>query len=92
MDEAASIIRTEIDSMPSELDEASRKIIQLEIEREALKKESDRNSAERLEVLQKEISETKARLTKCRPSGRKKSRISPKSAGSRRKSTSPGEH
>ena len=60
MDEAASIIRTEIDSMPAELDAASRKIMQLEIEREALKKESDRQSRERLESLQKELSELKA--------------------------------
>ncbi len=61
MDEAASIIRTEIDSMPAELDEVSRKIMQLEIEREALKKESDRHSLERLGVLEKELSETKAK-------------------------------
>ena len=60
MDEAASIIRTEIDSMPAELDEVSRKIMQLEIEREALKKETDRHSLERLESLLKELSETKA--------------------------------
>jgi ATP-dependent Clp protease ATP-binding subunit ClpB len=60
MDEAASIIRTEIDSMPAELDEVSRRIMQLEIEREALKKETDRHSADRLETLQKELSETKA--------------------------------
>lgn len=60
MDEAASIIRTEIDSMPAELDESSRKIMQLEIEREALKKETDRHSKDRLEALEKELSETKA--------------------------------
>jgi ATP-dependent Clp protease ATP-binding subunit ClpB len=60
MDEAASIIRTEIDSMPAEIDAVSRRIMQLEIEREALKKESDRHSKERLESLQKELSETKA--------------------------------
>ncbi|MEL4106601.1 ATP-dependent chaperone ClpB [Oscillospiraceae bacterium WX1] len=60
MDEAASIIRTEIDSMPAELDEKNRKIMQLEIEREALKKENDRHSKERLDALQKELSETKA--------------------------------
>jgi len=60
MDEAASIIRTEIDSMPAELDEASRKIMQLEIEREALKKESDRHSQERLNALQKELGDLKA--------------------------------
>ncbi len=55
MDEAAAMIRTEIDSMPAELDEISRRIMQLEIERQALLKETDRNSMERLEVLEKEI-------------------------------------
>ncbi len=55
MDEAAAMIRTEIDSMPSELDEASRRIMQLEIERQALLKETDRNSVERLSVIEKEI-------------------------------------
>ena len=56
MDEAASMIRTEIDSMPAELDEISRRIMQLEIEKEALKKEKDRASMERLEALEKELS------------------------------------
>lgn len=56
MDEAAAMIRTEIDSMPSELDEASRRTMQLEIERQALIRETDRNSIERLAVLEKEIS------------------------------------
>lgn len=55
MDEAAAMIRTEIDSMPAELDEASRRIMQLEIERQALIRETDRNSIERLSVLEKEI-------------------------------------
>ncbi|MGI6777509.1 MAG: ATP-dependent chaperone ClpB [Acetivibrionales bacterium] len=55
MDEAASMIRTEIDSMPSELDEISRRIMQLEIEQQALRKESDTESKERLLVLEKEI-------------------------------------
>jgi len=61
MDEAASMIRTEIDSMPSELDEISRRIMQLEIERQALIKEEDRQSKERLEALEKEISSLKER-------------------------------
>ncbi|MCR4435510.1 MAG: ATP-dependent chaperone ClpB [Clostridiales bacterium] len=61
MDEAASMIRTEIDSMPAELDEISRKIMQLEIERQALKKEDERDSKERLEALEKEISGLKDR-------------------------------
>jgi len=61
MDEAAAMIRTEIDSMPSELDEISRRIMQLEIEQQALKKEDDRSSKERLENVEKEIAELKAR-------------------------------
>lgn len=60
IDEAAAMLRTEIDSMPSELDEIMRRIMQLEIEREALKKESDKQSEERLEALNKELSELKA--------------------------------
>ncbi|HEX2944858.1 MAG TPA: ATP-dependent chaperone ClpB [Clostridia bacterium] len=59
MDEAAAMIRTEIDSMPAELDEASRKIMQLEIEKQALLKETDKNSKERLADLEKEISSLK---------------------------------
>jgi len=57
IDEAAAMIRTEIDSMPSELDELTRKSMQLEIEREALKKETDDGSKERLIILEKELSE-----------------------------------
>ncbi len=56
MDEAASKIRTEIDSMPSELDEISRKIMQLEIEKQALGKEEDKGSKARLEAIEKELS------------------------------------
>lgn len=57
IDEAASKLRIEIDSMPEELDSIERKIKQLEIEREALKREKDSDSANRLEDLQKELSE-----------------------------------
>jgi len=57
MDEAASRIRTEIDSMPSELDQISRKIMQLQIEKQALLKETDKASKVRLEALEKELSE-----------------------------------
>jgi len=57
VDEAASRVRVQIDSMPEELDQLERKRIQLEVEREALKKESDRASRERLEVLEREIAE-----------------------------------
>ncbi|MBF7096355.1 ATP-dependent chaperone ClpB [Alkalibacter mobilis] len=56
MDEAAAMIRTEIDSMPAELDELSRKIMQLEIEKQALKKETDKASKDRLENIEREIS------------------------------------
>jgi ATP-dependent Clp protease ATP-binding subunit ClpB len=59
MDEAAAMIRTEIDSMPSELDEISRRIMQMEIEKQALIRETDRNSLERLAVLEKEIASLK---------------------------------
>ena len=59
MDEAASKIRTEIDSMPSELDEISRKIMQLEIEKQALGKEEDKGSKARLEAIEKELSTLK---------------------------------
>lgn len=59
MDEAAARIRTEIDSMPAELDEISRKIMQLEIEKQALGRESDAASKSRLEALEKELSHLK---------------------------------
>ncbi len=57
MDEAAARIRTEIDSMPAELDEISRKIMQLEIEKQALGKETDASSKARLAALEKELSQ-----------------------------------
>jgi ATP-dependent Clp protease ATP-binding subunit ClpB len=59
MDEAASKLRMEIDSMPAELDEVERRIRQLEIEREALRKESDTASKERLGRLERELAELK---------------------------------
>jgi ATP-dependent Clp protease ATP-binding subunit ClpB len=55
VDEACAMIRTEIDSMPSELDEVTRRVMQLEIEEAALTKEKDDTSRERLEVLRKEL-------------------------------------
>lgn len=55
VDEAAAKLRTEIDSMPSELDEALRRIMQLEIEEQALKKETDRASKDRLERIRQEL-------------------------------------
>ena len=60
MDEACAMLRTEIDSMPTEIDEVRRRILQLEIENQALKKETDEASAERLKKLQGELSEEKA--------------------------------
>jgi ATP-dependent Clp protease ATP-binding subunit ClpB len=60
VDEAAAKLRTEIESMPTELDEVSRRVMQLEIEREALRKESDAASRERLAKLEKELADLKA--------------------------------
>jgi ATP-dependent Clp protease ATP-binding subunit ClpB len=60
VDEAAAKLRTEIDSMPAELDEASRRVMQLEIEREALKKEKDAASRDRLQRLEKELADVKS--------------------------------
>lgn len=59
VDEAAAKLRTEIDSMPAELDEVSRRVMQLEIEREALRKEKDAASRDRLDRLEKELAELK---------------------------------
>lgn len=59
MDEAASRLRTEIDSMPAEIDEVDRKIRQLEIEEQALKREKDKASKERLEKLREELAALK---------------------------------
>jgi len=57
VDEACALIKTELDSMPTELDDIQRRIMQMEIEEAALKKETDRLSRERLEDLQKELAE-----------------------------------
>lgn len=57
VDEACALIKTELDSMPTELDDIQRRIMQMEIEEAALKKETDRLSAERLEDLRKELAE-----------------------------------
>src|SRR6185295_9568911 len=63
VDEAAAKLRTEIDSMPAELDEALRRQMQLEIEREALKKETDAASRDRLTKIEKELAELKTQST-----------------------------
>ena len=63
VDEACALIKTEMNSMPVEIDECKRKVMQLEIEESALKNESDRLSLERLEALRKELAERKEELT-----------------------------
>jgi len=59
IDEACAMIRTEIDSMPGELDEVTRRIMQMEIEEAALKKETDEASKRRLDILQRELADLK---------------------------------
>ncbi len=66
IDEAAARLRTEIDSLPAELDELERQIRQLEIERAALKKEIDRASKERLATLERELAQLSERRTSLR--------------------------
>jgi ATP-dependent Clp protease ATP-binding subunit ClpB len=66
VDEAAAKLRTEIDSMPQELDEVSRRVMQLEIEREALRKEDDNASRRRLEELERELVGLREEQTKLR--------------------------
>jgi ATP-dependent Clp protease ATP-binding subunit ClpB len=61
VDEACAMVRTEIDSMPAELDEVTRRVMQLEIEEAALKKERDRASQDRLNALQKELADLRER-------------------------------
>jgi ATP-dependent Clp protease ATP-binding subunit ClpB len=61
IDEACAMIRTEIDSLPADLDEATRRVMQLEIEEAALNKEKDKASSERLEALRKELADLKNR-------------------------------
>ncbi|MDD4550052.1 MAG: ATP-dependent chaperone ClpB [Syntrophomonadaceae bacterium] len=66
VDQACALIRTEIDSMPVELDEISRRIMQMEIEEAALSKEEDKASKERLKVLQKELAELRSKADSMR--------------------------
>ncbi|KMY53204.1 protein disaggregation chaperone [Bacillus sp. FJAT-27231] len=66
VDEACATIRTEIDSMPSELDEVTRRVMQLEIEEAALQKETDLSSKERLEQLQEELANLKEKANEMR--------------------------
>ncbi|MGE4311312.1 ATP-dependent chaperone ClpB [Desulfovibrio sp.] len=60
IDEAAALIRTEIDSLPADLDEVNRKVMQLEIEREALRRETDAASRDRLEKLENELADLRS--------------------------------
>ena len=62
IDEAASSLRIEIDSVPMEIDEVQRKVMHLEIERQALKKEKDKASVERLKKIEKELADLKAEV------------------------------
>ncbi len=62
MDEACALIRTEIDSLPAELDEVTRKVMRLEIEEAALKKEKDKASQERLKLLARELADLKEQV------------------------------
>ena len=64
VDEACALIKTEMDSMPAEMDDISRKIMQLQIEEAALKKETDDLSVERLKVLEKELADLKEQYAK----------------------------
>jgi ATP-dependent Clp protease ATP-binding subunit ClpB len=62
VDEACAMIRTELDSMPSELDEISRRVLQLEIEETALKQEKDKSSQDRLESLRKDLGNARDKM------------------------------
>ena len=62
VDEACAMIRTELDSMPAELDEISRRVLQLEIEETALKQEKDNSSKDRLEILRKELGNARDKM------------------------------
>ncbi len=88
MDEAGSRLRMQVDSKPEELDELDRRIIQLKIEREALKKESDQASKDRLFRLQKDIADLEERST-CSPGAGRRRRTSSPRRGRSRKSLRP---
>lgn len=89
VDEACASIRTEIDSMPSELDDVRRKIMQLEIEEMALKKETDKLSKERLEKLGAELAEYKDKFNEMKSRWEAENRASMRSRSSSRKSSRP---
>ena len=72
IDEAAAQLRVEINSMPTEMDETSRRILQLEIEKEALKKEKDEASRDRLEKLSQELAELNPNSTASNFNGKRR--------------------
>ena len=74
VDEACAMIRTEIDSLPTELDEVSRRVMQLEIEQAALKKEEDEAGKRRLEVLEAELARQRRLSPPCGPAGKTEGR------------------
>ena len=86
MDEAASKLRIEIDSMPTEIDVVQRRILQLEIEQVALEKETDAASKERLDALHEELAELNVQVAQMKQGGSRRSRRSTPSARSRRSS------
>ena len=90
IDEAASRLRIEIDSMPIEIDEVERKILQLEIERQALKREEDKASKERLAQLEREIRKSARNLQRSqRPTGKTRRNRSSAFARSKKRSNRP---
>ena len=78
IDEAASRLRMQINSKPEELDEIDRQIMQLEIEREALKKEKDAASKDRLAKLEKELAKLEEKAKRSPSAGRRRRRSSPR--------------
>ena len=80
IDEAAAKLRTEMESMPEELETLERRVLQLEIEREALRKETDQASQERLSALEQDLAELKQNALRCGHSGIMKSSFSAASA------------
>ena len=88
VDEAASRLKIELDSMPTEIDVIEREIMQHEMERQALKKEKDPASKERLKKLEKELAELKSKNpTRSKPNGTRKRPCSKSSENGRRNST-----
>src|SRR5206468_1504347 len=75
IDEAAASLRIQIDSMPTEIDQLERRAIQLEIERQALKREDDPNSRERLAAIDKELAEVREKSNARKANGKREKDI-----------------